>query len=387
MNGDFSEEQYLYQQTFRKFLEEYRLGVSISAACAGAFDQTLWSKLAELGLFSMLIPEQYEGMGLSYVDIALVVEELGRALVGPPFIETLAVIDAVARFGSDAQKRRWLPPLGRGELRATIALMEPEQGYDTRSMTTGATGAAGSPSRLSGRKVLVPHAGEADLTLFAALLGSPQRPGLALIEKGRPGVGYRRHQTLDLSGRYDEVTLAGVALDAEDLMGATVDTAALDRLFDGCSVLAATEMIGIAGRMLDSSVAYATQRKQFGQPIGAFQAIKHKCADMAVAIDAARSAAYYAAWAMAEDAPERAKAASMAKAFCGDTARAACNESIQIHGGIGFTWDLGLHFYLRRVKLLEFLYGDASYHRNRVVSQELREIEAAAEAPALTTAV
>jgi alkylation response protein AidB-like acyl-CoA dehydrogenase len=133
-------------------------------------------------------------------------------------------------------------------------------------------------------------------------------------------------------------------------------------------------MTGVAARVLDNSVTYAGQRTQFGKPIGSFQAIKHKCADMAVAVEASRSAAYYASWALAEDAPDRAKAVSIAKSFCGDAARFVCNEGIQIHGGIGFTWELGLHFYLRRAKVLEYSYGDAAYHRERVLAETLSEL-------------
>ena len=135
-------------------------------------------------------------------------------------------------------------------------------------------------------------------------------------------------------------------------------------------------MSGIAAKMLDASVIYARQRNQFGSPIGSFQAIKHRCADMAVGIDASRSAAYYAAWALSDRSQDSPRAVSIAKSFCGDTARYVCNESIQIHGGIGFTWELGLHYYLRRAKTLEYLYGDASYHRERVLAITLAQLDA-----------
>jgi alkylation response protein AidB-like acyl-CoA dehydrogenase len=137
--------------------------------------------------------------------------------------------------------------------------------------------------------------------------------------------------------------------------------------------LLAAQLLGLADGALDLAVEYAKLRQQFGQPIGSFQAIKHRCADMAVAVDTSRSAAYYASWAMAEDSDDRAKAVSMAKSFCGDASRFVCNEGIQIHGGIGFTWELGLHFYLRRAKVLEYSYGDAAYHRERVLAETLAE--------------
>jgi alkylation response protein AidB-like acyl-CoA dehydrogenase len=160
----------------------------------------------------------------------------------------------------------------------------------------------------------------------------------------------------------------------DDIIGGDPSPRSVDRLLDASGVIAATMMTGISGKVLDNAVTYAAQRTQFGKPIGSFQAIKHRCADMAVTIDASRSAAYYAAWALAEEAPDRAKAVSMAKSYCGDASRFVCNEGVQLHGGIGFTWELGLHFYLRRAKVLEYSYGDAAYHRERVVSETLAEL-------------
>jgi alkylation response protein AidB-like acyl-CoA dehydrogenase len=170
--------------------------------------------------------------------------------------------------------------------------------------------------------------------------------------------------------------LQGAQIASEDRLGeAAVSENAVNRLLELSSTSAALQMMGIAGKVLDLSTAHATDRIQFGKPIATFQAIKHKCADMAVAIEAGRSAAYYAAWAVTELPTQCSKPVSIAKAFAGDTVSMVCNEGIQIHGGMGFTWELGLHLYLRRAKLLEHLAGDGAYHRERVISETLAELE------------
>ena len=185
----------------------------------------------------------------------------------------------------------------------------------------------------------------------------------------------REHSTLDLSCRLYELTLNDVAIEDSDLLGDVASGQSAARLFDVFSMVSALQMIGIARKVLDISVVYSTQRIQFDKPIGSFQAIKHKCADMAVAIDSGQSAAYFAAWAVAEDSSERSRAVSIAKSFCGDTAGFVCREGIQIHGGMGFTWELGLHYYLRRTKVLQYSFGDASFHRERVITDTLAGLQ------------
>ncbi len=235
--------------------------------------------------------------------------------------------------------------------------------------------------RLRGAKILVPDAAAADILVVAARLGG-KRTALLLLERGREGVQLREQRTLDLLSAYDEVAFANVVIHSADILGGAASLDAVQRLCDASALSAAAFMTGIAGKVLETSIDYVKQRKQFGQPVGSFQAIKHKCADMAVAIESSRSAAYYAAWSLASDAPERPKAVSIAKSFCGDTSRLVCNEGIQLHGGMGFTWDLGLHHYLRRAKVLEYSYGDATYHRQRVLSAALLELSAVQRAAA-----
>lgn len=374
MDFDFSPQQYEFQETMRSFLDEKYDLARVNALLTGdGFDSALWSKLTELGAFAMMVPEEYGGLGLSFVDLALVLEEFGRALVPAPVVETICAGDVIACYGTDDQKSRILPLLAEGKLRIVPAINEVEAGFDPDELGTMAV-ATGDGWKLTGRKILAPQAASADIILAAVRFGAEGPLGLVLLEPGRHGVAIREHSTIDPSSRFHEVTFESVSLTESDILSCRPSRDALLRLLDANGAAAALVMTGIASKVLDRSVHYAAQRVQFDKPIGSFQAIKHRCADMAVAIDGSRSAAYYAAWALAEDAPERAKAVSMAKSFCGDTSRFVCNEGIQIHGGIGFTWELGLHFYLRRAKVLEYSYGDASYHRERVLTAALAEL-------------
>jgi alkylation response protein AidB-like acyl-CoA dehydrogenase len=374
MDFDFNDQQSQFQATFRSFLEQ-NCDIKRHAALTqgDGDDRVLLQRLADLGLFAMLVPEPFDGLGLSFVDLALVLEELGRALVGGAVVDTLVATDLVARHGSPFQQASLLPRLAAGKLRVVCAVVEAESGFGEANIRASVTSTADG-WRLDGHKVLVPHAANADLIMIVTRVDPTQALGIVMLEPQRDGVTLRQQVTLDPADRCYTLTLDKVAVDAEDILGG-VAAQPVARLSDVAAAAAALQLTGIASKVLDITVGYAGQRVQFGKPIGSFQAIKHKCADMAVAIDAARSAAYYAAWAIADDAPDRAKAVSMAKSFCGDTARLVCNDGVQIHGGMGFTWELGLHWYLRRAKVLEYSYGDAAFHRERVMATTLAELE------------
>lgn len=369
MDFDFSPEQYMFQDTVRGLLadalttEHLRKGVP----------EGLWGQLAENGVFALLASEADGGLGLGFTDLALVFEEFGRALVPAPFAAAIVAGGIVARFGTSDQRARILPALAEGRLRLSNAFAE-VSGNVPSAMTLAAS-PAGDGWTVSGAKILVPDASAADV-LLVTLCFDDGRQGVALIETDRWGVTLREQVTLDLTARFHEVTFDRVALAPGDLLGGVPDAVAVAALFDAVAAVAAMQMTGMAARMLDEAVDYVGQRKQFDRVIGSFQAIKHRCADMAVAVDACRSAAYYAAWALDEATPaERARAVSMAKSWCGDNARFACNQAIQLHGGIGFTWELGLHLFLRRVKCEEASFGDADWHRERVIGETLHSME------------
>lgn len=374
MDFDFSQEQYMFQKSMNVFLTR---NYGLANVRASLQDEgpvlALWAKFAGMGVFSILVPEEYGGLGLSFVDLSLVFEEYGRALVPSPVVETLVATDVLVRHASNEQRDRILPAVAQGKLRIVPAIAETDIGFDPEDIATTAT-PSGDDWLLSGRKLLVPHAATADYVLVAARFGEGGPLGLVIVEPGRDHVSLREHSTFDPSGRFFEMTFDGMPVSRESVLGNDPSPLPLQRLLDASSMAAATLMTGIASKVLDTTLDYAAQRTQFDRPIGSFQAIKHRCADMAVAIDASRSAAYYAAWAVAHASDDCAKAVSIAKAFCGDASRFVCNQGIQIHGGIGFTWELGLHFYLCRAKVLEYSYGDAAWHRERVLASALAEL-------------
>jgi alkylation response protein AidB-like acyl-CoA dehydrogenase len=366
MNFDFSAEQYAFRDSLKTLLEEcFDPSMAIAAGADPAAVDGVWGRLAELGLFSVLVPESHDGLGLGFVDAALLVETMGAALVPPAVFDTLLVTDLVSRHGTQAQKSRLLPQLATGRLRASIAAAE-QFGFGAVAMRTRASN-TGNIWTLDGSKILVPEADRADLLLVAATTADGV-PGLFLLEQDPVSYSCRQHETLDLTARYHAVDFRSVALHDDALLGGSIGSEPVARLFDGAATIAALHLTGIAGWMFDTAVAYARTREQFGKPIGSFQAIKHRCADMAVQLDVGRTAAYYAAWALAEGGEEQPRAASIAKSFCGDAARFICNESIQVHGGMGFTWELGLHYPLRRAKVLEYAWGDAVFHRERLIA-------------------
>jgi alkylation response protein AidB-like acyl-CoA dehydrogenase len=237
----------------------------------------------------------------------------------------------------------------------------------------------GSRYLLNGSKTLVPYAHVADLLLIAARTNPQGDPanGITLfaVPRGTPGLDLRPQTTLDLTNRISALDLRGVAVGADQVIG-QVDQGwpILERVLEHAAVGAAAEMLGAARKSLELSVEYVSSRVQFGQTVGSFQAVKHKCSEMLMAVEQAHGAVYYGAWALTADADDAALAASVAKAFVSEAARKVCGDAIQVHGGIGFTWDYDLHLYFKRAKHLEPLYGDADFHRERAVRLQLRQL-------------
>jgi alkylation response protein AidB-like acyl-CoA dehydrogenase len=376
MDFDFSPEQYMFQESVRTFLAERFDGAKVWALDErDRRNDQLWHGLSDLGILSMLVPEAYGGLGLSLIDLALPMEEFGRALAPPSVAETITATDVLVQYATDEQKVRLLPQIAQGGLTVSTALLETQADFSPESMSLAAI-ASGNGWSVTGTKILAPHAKQVDLILVALRFGDSGSLGLAAIEPSRRGLSFRAHTNLDVVNQYYEVTFDDTPLVRDDIIGGEPISDSVWRLFDVGGLISASQMSGIAAKVLDASISYARQRNQFGRPIGSFQAIKHRCADMTVSVDASRSAAYYAAWALSDRSWDATRAVSIAKSYCGDTARYVCNESIQIHGGVGFTWELGLHYYLRRAKTLEYLYGDASYHRERVLAMSLAQLDA-----------
>lgn len=368
MNFGFDEEQKSLAHVVAQQLADFP--ALTAPALSTPHSDDAWRALTDLGLFALLVPERHDGVGLSLVDLALAVEALGAGLAPPLVVATLAATDAILRHGTDGQQRALLPRIARGELKIAIAMLEAESGYDATTLRTVLTGGT-----LRGEKILVADAAGADLLFVFAR--DDDGPVIVMVDPKAPGVTLRAHDDLDPTSGHCAIRFDRTALADDAVLGNAAPGRAVERLLDVATTLHAGLLIGIAGRMLDAAVEYAKTRVQFGQPIGAFQAIKHRCADMAVAVEAGRSVAYYAFWAVSEDAPDRARAASMAKAYCGDVSRHVCNETIQVHGGMGFTWELGLHRYLRRSKVIEHAFGDAAWHNERILASTLSAMGAA----------
>ncbi len=372
MNFGFTEEQELLHKTARDFLAEQspmtRVREFLDATGQG--DAGLWQKMAELGWTGLALPEAHGGAGLAMVDLCIVLEELGRSLAPVPFLPTVIVGAAILELGSDEQQGAWLPGIAAGRTRATLALTE-ERGSDEAEAISLAAVREGDGWRLEGSKLFVPDAGGADLLLVVARTGGEGERGVGafLVPAGAEGVSVTPMQSMDLLRPLSRVDLAGVRVPAEGLLGGDDDAwPRIERILDRARVMICAEMVGGAEKCLEESVRYAKERVQFGKPIGVNQAIKHKCADMLFQVESARSITYYAAWAAGEHNDEAPLTAAMAKAYASDAYRFVSAENIQVHGGVGFTWEYDCHLYFKRAKSDEAWLGDGIRQRERVAT-------------------
>jgi alkylation response protein AidB-like acyl-CoA dehydrogenase len=352
MQFGLSESQQMLRDNARKFFagecpisQVRRLLETVTA-----HDDALWSKMTEQGFTGIIFPEEYSGVGLGKVELILLMEEAGRALLPGPFFSTVAlagvVIDAAA---SPAQKKKYLEPICRGAARSTVAIPEASGSWDPADAQISVAN-----GRLTGEKLFVPDAAIADSIIVVA------REGVFAVESKAPGISIKPMPGMDLTRKLYSVRFASTP--AEKLG----DASGLAKALDVATAALAAEMVGGMQRTLELTVEYAKTRKQFGKPIGSFQAVQHQCADMYLETESARSAAYYAAWALEEDTPDAAVAVSIAKMYASDASRTVGNRGIQIHGGMGFTWENDLHLYYRRAKASETAFGDATFHRERI---------------------
>jgi alkylation response protein AidB-like acyl-CoA dehydrogenase len=370
MDFAFSEEQEMLRRSTRDFLAKECGSKVVRKLMDGpdAYDPALWKKMAGLGWTALGIPEQYGGAG-TFLDLIVVLEECGRALLPGPFFATMGLaVPALIEAGTEAQKKEALGAIADGTARGTLAFTEPSGRWDAAGVTLTAKPAGGG-WLLDGVKLFVPDAAGADYIVVAARTRGEGEEGISLfLVKGRPkGMSVTQLQTLDMTRRWNEVRFDGVELGAEALMGTPhKGWAPLKRTLEWATAVLCAEMIGGTQKVLESSTEYAKTRHQFGKPIGIYQAVSHKLADMLVLSESGRSATYYAAWAVEADAPDRSLASSMAKAYVSDAYRKVAGDGIQVHGGIGFTWEHDMHLYFKRAKASEVTLGDATYHRELV---------------------
>jgi len=372
MDFGFSEEQEMLRNMSRDFLANECPSTYVREMMDDerGFTDAFWRKMAELGWMGLALPEAHGGSGLSFVDLIVVLEEMGRVVAPGPFFSTVVLGGtALLEAGSDAQQQEFLPKLATGDLRVTLANLEPSGRWDADGITLSATEKGGGWV-LSGTKLFVPDALCADLLIVVGRQpGSSGESGLGLflVDAKAAGVSITPLKTMDQTRKLAEVSFADVAVPAERVLGDVgAGWALLERISDRGKVGLCAEMCGGAEKVLEMSVEYAKVREQFGKPIGSFQAIQHKCANMLVEVESSKSVTYYAAWAVANDVDEAPLAAAMAKAYCSDAYRHSAGEGIQIHGGIGFTWEHDMHLYFKRAKSSEVTFGDATWNRERV---------------------
>ncbi len=373
MDFGFSEEQEMLRQSARNLLEKECPSTLVRRLMEEerGYEPELWKKIAELGWLGLVIPEAYGGSALGYVDLVLVLEEMGRVVLPSPFIWTVMVAEAINRAGTEAQKKALLPKIAAGELVATIAWMEPSGLWGADGITAAAR-QNGSDFVIDGAKLFVNDGHIADCMLVAARTGGRNADGVTLfaIESSRAGVSVTPLTTMDQTRKLSEVKFAGVKATSADVVGEVGNGwKTLAAIIDRGKVMLAAEMMGGAQKVLDMTVEYAKVRTQFGRPIGSFQAVQHKCANMMIDVESAKSAVYYAAWAVSNEVAEAPLAAALAKAAASDAFRRVSADGIQVHGGIGFTWEHDMHLYFKRAKSSEFTFGDATYNRELVAQR------------------
>jgi alkylation response protein AidB-like acyl-CoA dehydrogenase len=352
MQFGLNESQQILKDTARKFFSgecpvaEVRRVMETDAA----YNADLWLKLAGQGFTGIICPEDCGGMGLGKIELILLMEEAGYALLPGPFFSTVALagaaIDAVA---SPAQKKKYLARIASGNARSTVAMLEEGASWDLAELKLAAAG-----DKLTGTKLFVTDAAVADFIVVGA------QNGVFIVDAKAPGLRIEPMKGMDHTRKTYSVQFSSTP--AERLGS----TDGLTKALALATTALAAEMVGGMQRSLEITVAYAKTRKQFGKPIGIYQAVQHQCADMYLATESSRSAVYYAAWALEEDTADAGTSVSIAKMYASDAARNVGNHGIQVHGGMGFTWENDLHLYYRRAKASETMLGDAGFHRERI---------------------
>ncbi|MBV9484875.1 MAG: acyl-CoA/acyl-ACP dehydrogenase [Frankiaceae bacterium] len=363
-----SDEQEELRRSVRRFLADKSPSSEVRRLMATdeGYDPAVWTQMAEqLGLPGLAIPEELGGSGYTYVELAVVFEEAGAALLCSPLFATVGLAaNALLSSDDDAAMKEYLPQIAAGELTATLAFTEDSGDWSAADTSTTAT-PAGDGWTLDGHKSFVVDGATAGLILVIA--NAPDGLSLFAVDRDAAGVERAALPTMDQTRKQARLTFAGTPARLIGTAGAGAGILARTSSL-GCAALAA-EATGGAQRCMDMAVDYAKARIQFGRPIGSFQAIKHKCSDMLVEVESARSAAYFAASEAADNSPDLATAASLAKAYCTDAFFHTAAENIQVHGGIGFTWEHDAHLYFKRAKSSQLMLGDPASHREFIAQQ------------------
>jgi alkylation response protein AidB-like acyl-CoA dehydrogenase len=368
MNFDFSDDQKQLRDEARKFLTEKCPPKAVRNVLDGKepYDRALWKGLAEMGFLGVAIPEAYGGAGAGHLELCVIAEEMGRALAPVPFSSTVYLAaEAILLAGSEAQKRKWLPAIAAGEAIGTLALFEGKGNPSPQGVKLSAVGGS-----LNGVKKPVPDGAIADFAIVAARTGPGEREtdiGLFLVDLKAGGVEAKTLTNLDPSRGQAELTFKNCK--AEPLGAAKQDWAILTQVLDRAAVLMAFEQVGGADRALEMGRDYALDRIAFGRPIGSFQAVKHMLADMYVSATLARSNCYYGAWALSTNASELPEAAAAARISATQAFQHCAKNNIQVHGGMGFTWEFDCHMYYRRANATALGLGSLSYWEDQLIDR------------------
>jgi alkylation response protein AidB-like acyl-CoA dehydrogenase len=367
MDFDLSKPQKLLKESAREFFarecgpERVRELMETETA----HDDGLWREIADQGWTGLLVTEEHGGLGLGLVEAAAVAEEMGRACLPGPFLSTLMAAALIERAGDREQRGKYLEPIVTGEMKATVAMLEESANWEPGSVRLAASRERGGNFSVTGKKLFVPDAEVCDLIICVARDGD--RVLLLPVERGADGLSIKPMPSMDATRKVYEVSFDGVSVAEASQLGADgAAEGALRGALEVATTVLCAEMVGGMQWVLDTTVEYAKTRQQFGRAIGSFQAVQHQCADMLLIAESGRSAAYYAAWTLTENDPAASLAVSIAKAYCSDAYREVCNRGVQVHGGIGFTWEHDLQLYYKRSKSSETLFGDAIFHRERI---------------------
>ncbi|MFN3232474.1 MAG: acyl-CoA dehydrogenase family protein [Alphaproteobacteria bacterium] len=368
MNFEFSDDQKMLKDQARRYLDDNCSSKEVRRILDGdePYHPELWKGVAEMGWLGASIPEEYDGLGLGYLELCVIAEELGRAVAPIPFSSTVYLFaEALLIAGSEEQKKKYLPQVATGEIIGTLAVSEGPGAVTPKSINLSAGG-----GNLTGTKLPVPDGDVADFAVVAANTGGGNSEGdisLFIVDMKAAGVTAENVETVDPTRSQAKVTFDGAA--AEPLGGTGEGWAIIDKIYDRAAVLFGFEQVGGSQAALEMARDYALERYAFGRQIGSFQAIKHKLADMYVATELARSNSYYGAWALSTDAPELAVAAATARVSATEAYHECSKENIQVHGGMGFTWEFDCHLHYRRSKVLALALGSLPRWKDRLITR------------------
>jgi len=372
MDFGLSEEQTMLKTSARDFLDKEcpKKLVRQMIEDEKGYCPELWQKMADLGWLAMAFPEEYGGVSSSFLDLAVLLEEMGRALVPGPFVPTVILAGLpILSVGSEEQKQTFLPKIASGEMMMSLAFMEASGSLEASGITVEAV-PSGDDFILEGTKLFVPDAHVADYLLCVTRTKDSinKEEGITLFLVDTTTAGIHTEVLKTVTGeKLCEVVFRNVTVPKENILGERHQGwPIMQKLLAQATVAECARMIGGAQWVLETAVDYAKERIAFDRPIGSLQAIAHKCANMAIEVEGAVSITYHAAWAVSENDPELILAASLAKAWCSDIYKHVAGEGIQIHGAIGFTWDHDLHLYFKQAKASELAFGDGDYHREKI---------------------